>query len=99
MLKDKKGDAPKENINAKFTENLSSEDFIRPAPEQVSSLSKMGQEYQDQFKLNFYFPGKSEHQPHKSDTFRYCYTFFKKMGNRGVKDIGDKFDYFLFKAD
>ena len=31
---------------------------------------------------------------------RYCYTFFKKMG-KSVKgnDIGDKFDYFLFKAD
>jgi len=60
----------------------------------------MGKEYNEQNRLRFYFPGKdNEHQPYKHDKFRYCYTFFKKMGKRGHNDIGDKFDYFLFKAD
>ena len=52
-------------------------------------MSDQAKEYQKQFKLKFYFPGNSPGEPHKEDTFRYCYTFFKRMGNRGVSDIGD----------
>jgi len=50
-------------------------------------MSDQAREYQKQFKLRFYFPGQSPGEPHKEDTFRYCYTFFKRMSNRGVSDI------------
>ena len=62
-------------------------------------MSAQGREYQKDFSLKFFFPGQTKGDPHKEDLFRYCYTFFKKEGNRGVSDFGDKFDYFLFKAD
>ena len=70
------------------------------AKEPLKYMSAQGKRYQDSEHEQFFFPGKSEGQPYKHDQFRYCYHFFKRMGKRGPGgDVGDKFDYFLFKAD
>ena len=67
---------------------------------QKAQLSEEGQRYAEHHERRFYVPGVTPGQPFKEDEFRYCYTFFKKMGKVSKRaDIGDKFDYFLFKAD
>jgi hypothetical protein len=67
---------------------MTAEDFQQRG-QQDRRMSEQAREYQKQFSLKFYFPGQTTGEPHKEDTFRYCYTFFKRMGNRGVSDIGD----------
>ena len=74
------------------TFGMNPDDFT---PDSISTkhMSDQGKKYSEQYRLRFYFPGETEEQPYKADNFRYCYTFFKRMGNRGVSDIGDVSSY------
>jgi len=48
------------------------------APPKTAVLSQQGRQYQNQNSLRFYYPGTTPGQPFKEDSFRYCYTFFKR---------------------